>query len=77
MATRERRSAAVWLFVAPALILFSVGTVVGLYALVDGLNRGDPIPIGLGLVVVPICVYLEVKFLRAPLRTRPKGSNPP
>ena len=77
MATRERKSAAVWLLMAPALIFFSACAVLGLYALVRGMSSGDPIGIGLGLVTFPIGVYIVVKILRAPLRTRQNGSNPP
>jgi hypothetical protein len=77
MTNRERKSAAVWLLMAPALIFFSACAAIGLYALIRGASSGDPIGIGLGLVTFPIGVYVVVKILRAPLRTRPNGSNPP
>jgi len=77
MTTRERKSAAVWLFAAPGLIFFSAGAVVGLYAVVDGAYHGNFVDIGLGLVMLSTSVYLVIKFVRAPLRTRPNSSNPP
>lgn len=65
MTTRERKSGAVWLYLAPGLIIYSVSAVVGIYALVDGVNRVDPILIGLGLVVFSGFVYLANRLLRS------------
>lgn len=65
MTTPERKSAAVWLYLAPGLIIYSVSAVVGLYALVDGVNRGDLILIGLGLVVFSGFVHLANRLLRS------------
>jgi hypothetical protein len=73
---RERRSAAFWRAVAPALILTSVLAALGLYALIDGLNRSNLVHIGLGLISLPLDTYLFVKILRVPDIGRPNGSSP-
>jgi ABC-type polysaccharide/polyol phosphate export permease len=64
MTTRERKRA-VWLFLAPRLLIFALGAVFGLYVAVRGLSSSDLVDVGLGLVVFSGSAYLAVRLLRA------------
>ena len=70
MATRQPKFAGFYAAVAPALIMMSVGAVVGLYALLQGASRGDLVGIGLGLFLFPLCAYYLIKVLRGPYLPR-------
>lgn len=64
MTIRERKRA-VWLFLAPRLLIFAMGAVFGLYVVARGLSSSDLVPAGLGLVVFSGSAYLAVRLLRA------------
>jgi len=72
---RERRSAAFWFSITPALLITSVGAAMGLAALVRGLSSDAPMGIGIGIVLLPVSTYYMVRVLRGPYPRRPNGSS--
>ncbi len=76
MTTRERKGAAFWFSITPALLMTSVGAAMGLAVLVRGVSSGAPMGIGIGIVLLPVSTYYLVRVLRGPYPRRPNGSSP-